>query len=215
MTEASPKKSVRTAAKRSVAAQERLDQIVQAAVRLINERGYTGMSLQAVADAVGISQPGVLHYVGSKHGLLLEVIRHYYDRYSSADDYVSLFAPGGALEGQQPKIPEYCRLVVAENNNQPELVMLFQTLNTEGMSTASPMHDYFNKRSKNITDPEQKIAWSVPEGVNAHDTFSCAMAAMYGLEGRWVARPDEIDYPAEWAKFEDVLFPLPLWEGYR
>lgn len=46
MTEASPKKSVRAAAKRSVAAQERLDQIVQAAVRLINERGYTGMSLQ-------------------------------------------------------------------------------------------------------------------------------------------------------------------------
>lgn len=215
MTEASPKKSVRTAAKCSVAAQERLDQIVQAAVRLINERGYTGMSLQAVADAVGISQPGVLHYVGSKHGLLLEVIRHYYDHCSSADDYVSLFEPGGALEGQQPKIPEYCRLVVAENNNQPELVMLFQTLNTEGMSTASSMHDYFNERSKNITDPEQAIAWSVPEGVNAHDTLSCAMAAMYGLEGRWVARPDEIDYPAEWAKFEDVLFPLPLWEGYR
>lgn len=209
------KKSVRTAGRRSAAAQERLDQIVSAAVKLINERGYSGMSLQAVADEVGITQAGVLHYVGNKHGLLLEVIQHYYDRSSSDEDYLALFAPGGALEGQHPKIPEYCRLIVAENNNQPELVMLFQTLNTEAMSPASPMHDYFNKRSRDIATPEQPKDWAVPEGVDAQETLSCAMAAMYGLEGRWLARPDEIDYPAEWAKFEDVLFPLPLWEGYR
>ena len=60
------------AKKRSAAAQERLDQIVSAAVRLINARGFNGMSLQAVADEVGITQAGVLHYVGSKHGLLVE-----------------------------------------------------------------------------------------------------------------------------------------------
>ena len=111
------------AKKRSAAAQERLDQIVSAAVRLINARGFNGMSLQAVADEVGITQAGVLHYVGSKHGLLVEVIRRYYDRSSTLDDYLSLFHPGGAFEGQSPKIPEYCRLLVAENNSQPELVM--------------------------------------------------------------------------------------------
>ena len=215
MGESPKKKSVRTANRRSAAAQERLDQIVAAAVKLINERGYNGMSLQAVADEVGITQAGVLHYVGNKHGLLLEVIQHYYDHKSSDDDYLGLFAPGGALEGQLPKIPEFCRLIVAENNNQPELVMLFQTLNTEAMSPSSPMHDYFNKRSRQITDPGGIGAWAVPEGIDAEVTMSCAMAAMYGLEGRWLARPDEIDYPAEWAKFEDVLFPLPLWEGYR
>ena len=98
-------------------------------MRLINARGFNGMSLQAVADEVGITQAGVLHYVGSKHGLLVEVIRRYYDRSSTLDDYLSLFHPGGAFEGQSPKIPEYCRLLVAENNNQPELVMLFQMLN--------------------------------------------------------------------------------------
>lgn len=209
------KKSVRTASRRSNAARERLEQIVLAAVKIINARGYNGMSLQAVANEVGITQAGVLHYVGNKQGLLLEVIQHYYKQSSDTDDYLTLFAPGGAFEGQKPKIPEYLRLIVAENANQPELVMLFQTLNTEAMSPESPMHEYFNNYSREATHPSGAPAWSVPNGVDAEETLSCALAAMYGLEGRWLARPDEIDYKAEWAKFEDVLFPLPMWENYR
>ena len=209
------KKSVRTAGKRSVAAQERLDQIVAAAVKIINARGFNGMSLQAVADEVGITQAGVIHYVGNKHGLLQEVIEHYYDRSSTEADYLSLFEPGGAFEGQRPKIPEYMRLKVAENNNQPEMVLLFQVLNTEAMSPESATHEYFNKRSRDIANSADTHNWAVPESIDAKQALSCANAAMYGLEGRWVARPDEIDYPTEWAKFEDVLFPLPLWEGYR
>lgn len=152
------------AKKRSAAAQERLDQIVSAAVRLINARGFNGMSLQAVADEVGITQAGVLHYVGSKHGLLVEVIRRYYDRSSTSDDYLSLFHPGGAFEGQSPKIPEYCRLIVAENNNQPELVMLFQMLNTEAMSPESPLHEYFNDRSRGVIEPSPVATGAFPKG---------------------------------------------------
>ena len=185
-------------------------------VRTLKCEGVGGAEydfIHVVRKNPGITQAGVLHYVGSKHGLLVEVIRRYYDRSSTLDDYLSLFHPGGAFEGQSPKIPEYCRLLVAENNSQPELVMLFQMLNTEAMSTESPLHEYFNDRSRGVIEPD--VNWSVPEGIDATEAISCALAAMYGLEGRWVARPDEIDYPAEWSKFEDILFPLPLWEGYR
>ncbi|WP_321972480.1 TetR/AcrR family transcriptional regulator [Paratractidigestivibacter sp.] len=203
------------AKQRSAAAQERLQQIVDAAVEIINEDGYSGLSLQAVADRVGITQPGVLHYVGSKKGLLNEVIEYYYDTHDGAVEYLKLFEPGQLFEGKQPKIPEYCRLLVEQNAGRRELVMLFQVLNTEAISPKSPAHEYFNKRSRNISNPEVDHHWAVPAGVDAQLTASCAMAAMYGLEGRWLARPDEIDYMAEWAKWEDVLFPLPLWEGYR
>ena len=181
--------------------------------------------------------------------------QYYYDRSSNADDYFSLFDPGAPFEGQQPKIPEYCRLIVAENAHQPALVMLFQTLNTEAIPASHPAHAYFVQRSRDATEESgswhfrhrgreldqglgseaasaknveadaehskggeaggEHIPWSVPEGVDVKLSLSVAMAAMYGLEGRWLARPDEIDYEAEWARFEDVLFPLPLWEGYR
>ncbi len=201
------------AKQKSTAAQERLQQIVDAAVDIINEEGYSGLSLQAVANRVGITQPGVIHYVGSKKGLLQKVIEYYYDTHEGVEDYMELFEPGQIYAGQKPKLPEYLRLQVDQNAGRPELVMLFQVLNTEAMSPNSPTHDFFADRSRRISCP--KIDWSAPEGVDAQLTASCAFAAMYGLEGRWLARPDEIDYVAEWAKWEDVLFPLPLWEGYR
>ena len=197
------------AKKRSAAAQERLDQIVSAAVRLINARGFNGMSLQAVADEVGITQAGVLHYVGSKHGLLVEVIRRYYDRSSTLDDYLSLFHPGRAFEGQSPKIPEYCRLLVAENNNQPELVMLFQMLNTEAMSTESPLHEYFNDRSRGVIEPEPNVNWSVPEGIDATEAISCALAAMYGLEAVGWRDPTRSTIPPSGPSLRTSSFPFP------
>ena len=156
-TSAKAKAEARMPAARTAAAQERLDQIVSAAVKVINESGLTGFSLPAVAAEVGISHVGVLHYVGSKNGLLLEVVKRAYDKAERQTGYVASFRPGGAREGERPNLPEYCRIVVEENSARRELVLLFHTL----------------------------------------------------------ARPDEVDLLAEWARFEDLLFPLPQWEGRR
>ena len=46
--------------------QERRAEVLDAAVQLISERGYNGISIQDVADRVGISKQGVLRYVGNK-----------------------------------------------------------------------------------------------------------------------------------------------------
>ncbi len=204
------------AAPRTEAAQERMDQIVQAAVKVINESGLAGFSLPAVAAEVGISHVGVLHYVGSKKGLLLEVIKHVYDENQPQNEYLDSFRPGGSRAGEQPRIPEYTRLVVGANADQRELVLLFHTLNTDSYLPGSVTHEYFVERTRNALDHDGvELPWAVPEGVDTATAFSCAWAAMYGLEGRWLARPDEVDLVAEWARFEDFLFPLPQWEGYR
>ncbi|MDO4848456.1 MAG: TetR/AcrR family transcriptional regulator [Coriobacteriia bacterium] len=200
---------------RTAAAQERLDQIVSAAVKVINESGLTGFSLPAVAAEVGISHVGVLHYVGSKNGLLLEVVKRVYDKAERQTGYVASFRPGGSREGERPNLPEYCRIVIEENNDRPELVLLFHTLNNDSHLPESPLHDYFADRTRNMLDRDEELRWDVPEGVDAAVAYSCALAAMYGLEGRWLSRPDEVDLLAEWARFEDFLFPLPQWEGCR
>ena len=46
--------------------EERRREIMDAAVRLVGEKGYYGTSLKEIADAVGMSQPGLLHYIGTK-----------------------------------------------------------------------------------------------------------------------------------------------------
>ncbi len=39
-------------------------------------------------------------------------------------------------------------------------------------------------------------------------------SAMEGLELRWLGEPG-IDLLQAWAAYEDILFPLPHWEGFR
>ena len=38
-------------------------------------RGYDGTTLQDIADASGITRPGLYHYISSKEQLLAELVR--------------------------------------------------------------------------------------------------------------------------------------------
>ena len=200
---------------RTAAGRERLEQIVQAAVKVINESGLAGFSLPAVAAEVGISHVGVLHYVGNKNALLLEVVKRVYDQTPRQNAFVDSYRAGGEHEGERPNLAEYCRIIVEENSGRRPLVLLFHTLNSDSYLPDSPLHEYFADRTRHMLGSDEELNWNVPEGIDGDAAHSCALATMYGLEGRWLARPDEVDLVAEWARFEDFLFPLPLWEGYR
>lgn len=60
--------------------EERKREIVAAASRLIGEKGYYGTSLKDIADAIGMSQPGLLHYIGNKERLLSLLVTDNYDQ---------------------------------------------------------------------------------------------------------------------------------------
>jgi AcrR family transcriptional regulator len=50
-------------------------EILDVALEVIATNGYTGASVKELADAVGLSQNGLLHYFGSKDALYLEILR--------------------------------------------------------------------------------------------------------------------------------------------
>ena len=54
----------------------------------------------------------------------------------------------------------------------------------------------------------------MPDGVDAERMLRAGFAMMDGVQLRWLRSPGQ-DLNAMWAQCEDVLFPLPLWEGYR
>ncbi|WP_027502441.1 TetR/AcrR family transcriptional regulator [Rhodococcus sp. UNC363MFTsu5.1] len=56
------------------AGRETRARILSAALRLFSERGYAGTSITAIAKAVGLSAPGVLHHFPDKQTLLLAVL---------------------------------------------------------------------------------------------------------------------------------------------
>jgi AcrR family transcriptional regulator len=52
-----------------------MSEIVEHATRLFAERGYDGTTLQDIADAIGITRPGLYHYITSKEQLLAALVR--------------------------------------------------------------------------------------------------------------------------------------------
>ena len=209
------KKSVTRPVTRRMSAQDRMNQIVAVAVDVINRKGYHGMSLQDIASEIGISQTAVIHRVKNKQGLLFAVIEHYYDQADAGTAYLSQFNEGGERYGQYPLIPEYMEAIVTQNSQQPEMTRLFEVLNTEAMSPDHPAHDYFAQRPQRMREEYRRHEWMVPQGVDGEFVYMFALAAMYGLEGRWLADPDNIDFIAAWKRYADYIFPLPMWANCR
>ena len=133
---------------------ERLSQIERTAAELFGRSGYYATSLQSLADAVGLTKAGLLHYVGSKDNLLTLVMRDVYD----ADAMAKL----GADDNDQPigtvSLPGYLRNIVAQNAERPHLVRLFTMLNTETLNPDHPARQYFQDRERLLEHLGQALA---------------------------------------------------------
>ena len=106
---------------------DRRSAILNAAVECFGTLGYYGTSLQRIATMVNLTKPGVLHYVGSKEGLLHAVLDEMYDR--ETEDVTA-----GMVRDERPLIAEMWRRTVAVNAKRPELVHMFSTLSAEALN---------------------------------------------------------------------------------
>ncbi len=197
--------------------QERIDRILEVSIRQIGERGFFGLSLQTVADEVGMTLPGMLHYIGSKEGLLQLIIEQRYDRRFDPEQFVASGA-AGAVHADGPSFPAYLRYLVAHNAREPELVRLFMVLSAESASPAHPAHSSFQHRPDAVWELYSRTAWRLPPEIGGWQRMrplvELSIEAMDGVQLRSFREP-AIDMPTGWLAFERVLFPAPLWDDYR
>lgn len=59
----------------------RQDEVLDAAVRCLGERGYAGTSLQRVAEAAGVQKRMVLYYFGTREHLVAAALERLADRF--------------------------------------------------------------------------------------------------------------------------------------
>lgn len=103
-------------------------QVLEVATRLLAERGFEGMTLQAVADEVGIRKPSVLHHFPSKEALHAAVVGGILEHWSDLVPQLLRSATGGRsafddlvreLTGFFSEAPVRARLLIREILDRP------------------------------------------------------------------------------------------------
>jgi AcrR family transcriptional regulator len=161
-------------------------QLVDEATALIARIGYHRFSIKALAEATGLTRAGVLHHVGSKEQLLLDVLALRDERDS-------------AVTGSTPR--DVLDQVVRRNIAQPEIVRLYTVLAAEALDPAHPAHGYFTNRLHEATAEMADLVGGREVAVEVY-------AFMDGIQLNWLRDPT-IDMWEQWTIFADRLFGEP------
>lgn len=155
-------------------------EILSAALRVISERGYRHSSLQEIADAVGLSKAGVLHYFDSREELFAQVL-------SERDA-----ADGAAYTTDDGDFIDLLREAIRHNQSVPGLVELYSRLVVETESLEHPGHSYVGERYKQIeatlaqTVRARQAAGTLDAAADPVQVARLLVAVSDGLQLQWL-----------------------------
>ncbi len=171
--------------------------ITEAAIPLIGKYGYYGFSIRALANACGISVPGVLHHFGTKEAILFAVLD-----YRERRDFETVWEGLPFREPQQlaaytlADVKRLLHKTVVRNSQQPELVRLGSMLRTEALFHEHPAFSIFRDRNqRSLATIAHLLTGKVPD---PQAVAAQMMALMVGLEMLWLGNPDLFDLVAQW-----------------
>ncbi|GIG24987.1 TetR/AcrR family transcriptional regulator [Cellulomonas denverensis] len=199
--------------------EDRRRQIAVKGAELVARYGSYGVSMQTVADAVGLTLPGLNHHVKSRADLLALIVETYYDDFS--DEPTMLAHLRGLADPDDDgtlSLPTCLRRIVENNTQRPELVSLFMRLAVEAHDPAHPAHDYYAVRHARLLSLMASLPWRLPERFRDEHAFAdllrTAFCAMDGTEIQALTDPAE-SMADLWARVERTLFGAPEWDGCR
>lgn len=177
---------------------ERREQILSEAARIVSERGYHGFGIQELAQRCGLTKAGLLHHFPSKDQLLIAVLRDR-DRRDEIVVGAAVAKLNCRTELQPPSLRTIIKTfhaIVERNSSQPELVRLYAMLRAEALSPDHPAHAFFNAREAAALDLfAQMVAGHVD---HPPSVARALMALMIGLELQWLREELGFDLLAEW-----------------
>lgn len=159
------------------------EEILTTALGVIARNGYRRTSVRELADAVGLSQAGLLHYFTSKEELFTEVLRKRDE--VDRETYI---------DGTEDPLEAFVG-VIRHNADVPGLVQLYSRLAVDATDAEHAAHDFFVERfagdRTEITAAiaaEQK-AGRIDAGLDPERLASVILAAADGLQTQWLLDP--------------------------
>lgn len=190
----------RTQAERT---KQRKEQVIHEAIRFFGQYGFHGAKLADIANAAGVTGPGLLHHFPSKEHLFMEVLaeRDRLDR--------ERFDP--AIHGKVADPLNSLQELVEHNETVPGLVQLFTVLVAESIDEQHPGHDFFRRRYQDLRDQTVEVLRKAQErgeinsDIPAEDLVIMLFAMMDGLQIQWLYEPEEINMASLFEQFLGLL----------
>ncbi|MFC9791396.1 TetR/AcrR family transcriptional regulator [Streptomyces sp. NPDC057695] len=178
--------------------EERRAEILRAALEVIAERGYRGATLGSVAERVGLTQQGLLHYFPTKEALLVAVLAER-DRWDTSG--------GRDREGWRLDLIDS---LVEYNAMRPGIVQTFSALLGESVTDGHPAREFFTERYAQVrTNMAQVLRLEfgdrLPSGLSPERAAPLLTAVMDGLQYQWLLDPAAVDMPAAFRDFLHLL----------
>jgi AcrR family transcriptional regulator len=162
-------------------------EILDTALAVIDEHGYTGATVKQLAEAVGLSQNGLLHYFGSKDTLFLEIVRrHEKDVAAQVDPEHADFAAN---------LAERILNAASDSTEKPGMSTLMLSLATAASEATHPAHDYMRSRYEVMREITTSVLTVLQtRGQFPADGDPAAAAALIasaldGLQMQWLYDP--------------------------
>jgi AcrR family transcriptional regulator len=183
----------------------RREEILTAAMRHFSTDGYQSASFAAIAESVGLTLPGLLHYFPTKVDLLLAILEK--------RDVETVAFLRHADSDWRKFLLELVEMIKF-NTSIPGVVRLFALLNAESLTNNHPGQDWFLRRAEFVKGRVSKAlqlgiaAGEICETVRADAIATELIAIMDGLQMLWLRSPDDFDMVSVFSAYIDRLICL-------
>jgi AcrR family transcriptional regulator len=157
--------------------------ILETALALVARQGFHQTSVRDIADAVGLTQAGLLHYFESKDDLWVAILRKR-DEIDEAKDPADP-DPAGTFAG-----------IVRHNADVPGLVQMFANLSAAAATDPEhPAHDYFRERYAHSRATigaglaRMQASGRIDPGLDPEQLASILIAVSDGMQVQWMYDP--------------------------
>lgn len=188
----------RSAAKEDSTAsyQKRRKEIAEAAVRVFNQRGFTGASIRAVAEELDIDRASLYYYISSKEELFDEILREVIEQNAAIAGRIltSQVSPRRKLQDM------VCALMSSYGEHYPLIYIYIR----ENLSHVSDKRSAWSKHMRKLNHEIEDALIAIIEEGYTHKTFrnlGSPRVVAYGVLGligwthRWF-RPDKSEVGA-------------------
>jgi AcrR family transcriptional regulator len=173
--------------------------ILDAAIPMLAAHGYHGLSMRELAEAVGLTQSGLLHHFATKEDLVRAVL-----------DERTRRSGAGITEFRDI---EPTRIMIRNAAAHPELTRLYLAMVGEASAPAHPMHEYFvrdfhwKRRTFAFGFSLARLLGQVRTDLDSRLLAGWLITLMDGLQTQWLYEPG-MDLVAEYDRLLLEMAPL-------